>query len=555
MSLSFDVQNILVLLVGFIGMIYGLIVYSGNKTNKTNIWFFLFVLSVAFWSISMFFFRSSIDVPNAIFWARILYLSATFIPACFLGFSYIFPEDKTFLSSWKNYLIFIPFALVAVLSLLPNVLILNVNIFTGKEKEIIFNKPFYVFYSAYINIYFGWNYFILIKKYFKSSGVVKTQLAYIIIGTLVSTLIGVTTNLLLPTFGIFALNWVGQVGLIVMLTTIFYAILKHHLFDIKIIATEILTFIVWIVLLVQFILADTLQAKFLGLSLLSFVSIFGVLLVKSVIKEVRAREKIEELATKLEFANLRLKQLDEAKSDFLSIASHQLRTPLTAIKGYASMILEGSYGKISATTKSAVDKIFQSSQRLVLIIGDFLDISHIEQGTMQYDFAALDVKELAKGLTDEFKATIESSIDKSQALKISFEADEKENFSVNADRNKIRQVVSNLIDNSIKYTPAGFVKVNLSKIAENGNVLLKIEDSGIGISAETMPNLFKKFGRAKSLSSAFANGSGLGLYVAKEIIKAHKGKIWAESEGEGKGSKFFVELGMLDILPSVAFIC
>jgi len=293
---------------------------------------------------------------------------------------------------------------------------------------------------------------------------------------------------------------------------------------------------------VKIFLVDNNKEKIIDAGFLVYVSIFGIFLIRSVLKEVRAREKIEELATKLEFANLRLKQLDEAKSDFLSIASHQLRTPLTAIKGYASMILEGSYGKISETTKSAVDKIFQSSQRLVLIIGDFLDISHIEQGTMQYDFAALDVRELAKGLTDEFKATIESSTDKSKALKISFEADEKENFSVNADRNKIRQVVSNLIDNSIKYTPEGFVKVSLSKVSENGNVLLKIDDSGIGISAETMPNLFKKFGRAKSLSSAYANGSGLGLYVAKEIIKAHKGKIWAESEGEGKGSKFFVEL-------------
>lgn len=542
MSLSFDVQNILVLLVGFVGMIYGLIVYSGNKKNKTNIWFFLFVLSVAFWSISMFFFRSSADVLGAISWAKILYLSATVIPACFLGFSYIFPEDKPFLKSWKNYLIFIPFVFIAVMSLLPDVLIKSVNIIPGKEKEIIFNKPIYALYSLYINIYFGWNYVVLIKKYFKSSGIIKTQLAYIIIGTLVSTLVGVTTNLLLPTFGIFSLNWVGQVGLIVMLTTIFYAILKHHLFDIKIIAAEILTFVVWIVLLIQFILADTLQAKFMGLSLLIFVGIFGVLLVKSVIKEVRAREQIEELATKLEFANLRLKQLDEAKSDFLSIASHQLRTPLTAIKGYASMILEGSYGKISETAKGAVDKIFQSSQRLVLIIGDFLDISHIEQGTMQYDFAPLDVKELTKSLTDEFKATIESSKEKSKVLKISFEADEKENFNISADRNKIRQVISNLIDNSIKYTPSGFIKISLSKVSENGNVLLKIEDSGIGISAETMPNLFKKFGRAKSLSSIYASGSGLGLYVAKEIIKAHKGKIWVESEGEGKGSKFFVEL-------------
>lgn len=542
MSLSFDVQNILVLLAGFTGIVYGLIIYSGNKKNQTNLWFFLFVLFVALWCISMFFFRSATEVISAILWARILYLSAAITPVCFLGFSYIFPEDKNFLKSWKNYLVFIPFIFIAVISLLPDALIKSVNIISGKEKEIIFNKLFYTLYVLYINIYFGWNYVILIKKYFKSSGIIKTQLAYIIIGTLVSTLIGLTTNLLLPTFGIFALNWVGQVGIIVLLTTIFYSILKHHLFDIKIIATEILTFAVWVIILVQFILASALQEKIIGLGLLSFVSIFGVLLVKSVLKEVRAREEIEELATKLEFANLRLKQLDEAKSDFLSIASHQLRTPLTAIKGYASMILEGSYGKISETAKSAVDKIFQSSQRLVLIIGDFLDISHIEQGTMQYDFAPLDVKELAKSLADEFRATIESSKEKSKVLKINFEADEKENFSISADRNKIRQVISNLIDNSIKYTPSGFVKVSLSKISESKNILLKIEDSGIGISAETMPNLFKKFGRAKSLSSAYANGSGLGLYVAKEIIKVHKGKIWAESEGEGKGSRFFVEL-------------
>ena len=300
----------------------------------------------------MFFFRSAAEILNAVLWARILYLSAAITPVCFLGFSYIFPEDKPFLKSWKNYLIFIPFVFIAIISLLPDALIKSVNIIPGKEKEIIFNRLFYTLYVLYINIYFGWNYVILIKKYFKSSGIIKTQLAYIIIGTLVSTLIGLTTNLLLPTFGIFALNWVGQIGIIVLLTTIFYAILKHHLFDVKIIATEILTFIVWVIIFVQFILANTMQEKIIGLGLLSFVSVFGILLVKSVIKEVRAREEIEELATKLEFANLRLKQLDEAKSDFLSIASHQLRTPLTAIKGYASMILEGSYGKISKRQKA-----------------------------------------------------------------------------------------------------------------------------------------------------------------------------------------------------------
>ena len=115
-------------------------------------------------------------------------------------------------------------------SLLPEFLVKSINIIPNKEKEIIFNKPVYVLYSLYINIYFMLNYIVLIKKYFKYSGIIKTQLTYIITGTLISTLIGLVTNLLLPTFGIFALNWVGQVGLIVMLTTIFYAILKHRLF-------------------------------------------------------------------------------------------------------------------------------------------------------------------------------------------------------------------------------------------------------------------------------------------------------------------------------------
>lgn len=542
--LSFDIQNILVLFVGFIGIVYGLIVRSGDKKNKANAWFFVFVLSVAFWSISMFFFRSAESVSGAIFWSKILYLSATIIPACFLGFSYTFPENEVFLRLRKNYLIFLPFIIIAIITLLPDFLIKSINIIPNKEKEIIFNKPVYVLYSLYINIYFIWNYIVLIKKYFKLNGIVKTQLSYIIIGTFVSTLIGLTTNLLLPALGIFALNWVGQVGLVVMLTTIFYVIFKHHLFNIKIITAEILTFIIWISVLAQFILAKTVQEKFIGLGLLLFVAIFGIFLIRSVLKEVRAREEVEELVEKLEFANLRLKQLDEAKSDFISIASHQLRTPLTAIKGYASMILEGSYGKMTKKTTETVDKIFQSSQRLVSIIGDFLDISHIEQGTMNYDFSDFDMKELVKTLIDEFSLMLDSSSNKIKKIKLELFFDEKENYLINADRNKIRQVVSNLIDNSIKYTPTGFVKIFLSKFpqAESDSVLLKIEDSGVGMSEETLSNIFKKFSRAKGFSSLYANGSGLGLYVAKEIVAAHKGKIWAESDGEGRGSRFFLEL-------------
>ena len=520
-------------------LVFGLafFIFLVNFRSKVNLYFTFFAFLIGSWLTGSYFLINSCgNDNNIIFWDRLIYIFVVFIPAVTYHFSVVFTgkEKQKKIFTIALYLISFSFLILS-------------------KSDYFLSGVFHYKYGCHLQSGFLHNLFIVffgvaialalfnLFKYYKitDNEVKKVQAFFIFLALFILATLG--SLAFLPAYNISVYPIVYFSGFITA-GIIAYAILKHRLFNIKTIAAELFTFALWIAILVKIFLVDNNKEKIIDAGFLVYVSIFGIFLIRSVLKEVRAREKIEELATKLEFANLRLKQLDEAKSDFLSIASHQLRTPLTAIKGYASMILEGSYGKISETTKSAVDKIFQSSQRLVLIIGDFLDISHIEQGTMQYDFAALDVRELAKGLTDEFKATIESSTDKSKALKISFEADEKENFSVNADRNKIRQVVSNLIDNSIKYTPAGFVKVSLSKIAENGNVLLKIEDSGIGISAETMPNLFKKFGRARSLSSAYANGSGLGLYVAKEIIKAHKGKIWAESEGEGKGSKFFVEL-------------
>ncbi|MEK6830532.1 MAG: histidine kinase dimerization/phospho-acceptor domain-containing protein, partial [Nanoarchaeota archaeon] len=131
---------------------------------------------------------------------------------------------------------------------------------------------------------------------------------------------------------------------------------------------------------------------------------FGTLLIRSVLKEIKTREQMEKLAGELGVANEKLKQLDQAKTEFISIASHQLRSPLTAIKGYSSMIIEGSYGAISEKVKETINKIFVSSNRLVSIIGDFLDVSRIELGKMQYEFTDFDIREMVQNLVEEFKA-------------------------------------------------------------------------------------------------------------------------------------------------------
>ena len=210
-------------------------------------------------------------------------------------------------------------------------------------------------------------------------------------------------------------------------------------------------------------------------------------------------------------------------------------------------MLEGSYGKVPEKMKDPLSKLFRSSERMVIMVGDFLNVSRIERGKIDYEFSKFDLKKLTQELFEEFK--LKMSEDKKADPKLYFDTDVKGEVMINADEGKIKQVLSNLIDNSIKYTPThigghGFVKIIFS-LPEGKNVaLIAIKDSGAGMSEETVNKIFEKFNRAKDASKFNTEGSGLGLYVAKEFIKKHNGRLWAESAGEGKGSTFFVELPM-----------
>lgn len=257
-------------------------------------------------------------------------------------------------------------------------------------------------------------------------------------------------------------------------------------------------------------------------SITSFINVIAVALDKSILyQQIRA-------------ANEKLRELDRQKTEFVSIASHQLRSPLTAIKGYSSMILENSYGELSEKLRQPVQNIFDASQRLVTIIEDFLNVTRIELGKMKYDFVALNWRDLAEKVVSELRPTIEK-----KGLAIDFSAGEG-NYMVNADMGKLSQIISNIIDNAVKYTPAGAIHVSMEQ--SGPTVRLIIRDTGVGIPAETLPKLFEKFVRADDAGKVNYSGTGLGLYVAKQMVEAHKGKIWAESAGSGKGSSFFVEL-------------
>jgi signal transduction histidine kinase len=252
---------------------------------------------------------------------------------------------------------------------------------------------------------------------------------------------------------------------------------------------------------------------------------------------VTLQKEVDKATRELRAANARLKKLDEAKSDFISIASHQLRTPLTVIKGYISMMLEGSFGQLTEKEIESLHKVYESNQRLINLVEDLLNISRIESGRIQYNWEKSQLEDLVASVVDEISQNA-----KKKKLYLDFVKPEKVLPVVEMDKDKLRQVFMNLVDNAVKYTDKGGIRVSVMTESKNKNILVKVTDTGMGIDKSELPNLFQKFSRGKGMSRVHTEGTGLGLYVAKEMIKAHGGKIWAESLGKERGSTFYVSL-------------
>lgn len=243
------------------------------------------------------------------------------------------------------------------------------------------------------------------------------------------------------------------------------------------------------------------------------------------------KEQVESATADLRAANKRLSDLDRIKSDFISIASHKLRTPLTVIKGYVSMILDGSFGRVPKNQKEALEKVFVSNERMVRLVDNLLEVYHIDSNKMKFNWQSIVLTDLASMIVNEFMASA-----KKKSLTLDFILPKGELPTVRADQEKIREVIINLLDNAIKYTAQGGIKVKLEQI--NHDVVFSCSDTGVGIRPEDISKLFQKFSRAPGISLIDTESTGIGLYVAKRIIGLHGGRIWAESAGENKGSRF-----------------
>jgi len=501
--------------------------YSWLKTkNRESFIFFLFTVAISLVSFLTFFLYFSCgDEGRAIFLDKLLYIPGIFIPVLIYHFSLEFCKEKNIK---LRRLLYVGYFFSFIFACLTQTNYFVKGIFNYQWGCHTVAQIGHNFWVALVFPYVLLALFVLFKKAkelhkFDNE---RFQIIYVAIGIIFFLPYGLE---ILPAYKI-SIYPFGYLALPLFALIVSYTITEKQLFA-PTLATHILVSAI-LIFLFTFIMFPQMEIEFgiVGrLVFFIFIAFLCFLLLRYSSQEAKRQEELQR-------AYSELKTLDDAKTEFLSIASHQLRTPLTAIMGYASMLKEGVYGKIPEKAQKAIDYIHQSSVRMIGLVNDLLNVSRIQTGKVQLKLEDVLIESLIQESIEDVKLLAQQ-----KNLFISFEKPAQPLPMIKADREKLKQIIINLLDNAIRYTDKGGITVKCQK-TETNNCLISISDTGQGMELDEINKLFKSFSRGKAGLSTHTQGTGLGLYTAKKFIELHNGKIWAESEGHNKGSTFYIEL-------------
>ncbi len=715
-----NLEGFLLLCISVPNIALGALILLRNTSDKSNVFFALFAFAAGLWTLGLAGFEFADSDTTALRWAQLYYLAAAIIPLAFAGFSLFFTGVVKKIKPVHIWLA-MPTLLISTMILFFPELLGDQIVYRDWGKEVILNWVGYSLYTIYFVVLTLFAFIVLVRGYIGSSGLKRYYYQYLFSGFVLAFGVGMLFNLILPAFGNYQYIWVGPLSTLFYTSFVTYAIVKHRLFDIKLViarsvayALSIASLIITYSLLSFFVLSRfteidinrSSESYWLNIGLLVLVAatfpyikhffdritnkIFyrdtyetsafldklnqvlisevslNTLLVHSATtiaenlksefgqfavgvsdkqewryagthhsKKLEAltteskQAKLQELpwkvvitdqlddryqslkkilqnnnvailiqlavhpddkskntsmlalgprksgnpyskqdirlleiitselviaienslryeeiakfnetlkgevddATKqLRRTNEKLKAMDETKDEFISMASHQLRTPLTSVKGYLSMVIEGDAGELNEQQEKLLKQAFFSSQRMVYLISDLLNVSRLRTGKFLIEPSETSLPDIIEGELDQLRETAEV-----RGLTLKF--DRPDNFPVvMLDETKIRQVIMNFLDNAIYYSTAGGdVVVELENRPKT--IELRIIDSGIGVPRSQQHQLFSKFYRAENARRARPDGTGLGLFMAKKVVIAHGGAIIFKSV-EGSGSTF-----------------
>jgi signal transduction histidine kinase len=530
MNTLFIFHNLDLLSVGFAvtaTVVLGFAVYFNNPksiTNKALLWF---ALVTAVWG-TVNYLNYQTQNPTYVLWLiRLVMFFAAWQAYTIFLFMYVFPRENVSLPILVRHYLIPTVIITSILTLTPFVFS-GINLAPpGQVSQPIPNWGIVIFGIVTVSLVIS-GIVLFLRKFFTATPDDRQRFWFILIGSgLMFLLIIVFNFIAVVIFNTTRFIPLGALFVFPFIAFTSYAILKHRLFNVRAVWAGILVFLLAMASFSEVILARELALIIYRSSILILVLVFGVLLIRGIMREVEQKEQ-------LEIINKKLEELNRLKSEFLSFASHQVKAPMAVVKGYAELIYEG-IENVPEQAKDFAKKIKESVDNLLVLIEEFMDYRRIEEGKIEFNFEKLDIISLIREMVEKLKLLATE-----KNLSLDFES-KFDSLVINVDKLRFSQVIQNLIDNAIKYTKEGWVKVKVDQ--KDNEVLISVSDSGVGMSKELQEKLFGQFVRDPSIKKEI-RGTGLGLYIAKHIIEAHKGKIWAESEGIGKGSTFYIKLPM-----------
>ncbi len=561
-------------IISLLTLIFGIRVLLADRKSVINRAFAIFSVLTVMWLIIDFStYEQSLADYQTILW-KIIFLVIILMVFSLTYFINYFPRTYINFSSLGKIIIFSITIIIAVLSLLPN-FIVDYAYMQDYGSNFQQGKYFIVF-VLYVSILSIFILIALINKFIKSRGQERQQLKYLLYGLLVFVLLNLSFNMFIPMITkTFLLARIGSYSSIIFVGFLAYAILKTHLFNIRIILTESAVVIIDVILTVQIFTSHSTMEALLRAMFAVFVFYGSYILVRSVRREIKFRQELQVMTEQLARANEHLKELDAMKTEFVSLASHELLTPVSAIEGYLSMLLDEHMAKVEdPTAQKYMDRVYSSAKRLARLVTDMLNVSRIEEGRLLVEKKEIDLSKLINEVIEEIKFKAEEN-----KQKIVFE--NPDGWNTFGDPDKLKEVVLNVIGNSIKYSKnPGTITIKIEKVptarvAEkwkkvedeikarplddqeaiksavdehfhalvgSQQLIISVQDQGIGIPKEELPRLFKKFHRVGDYTTAESQGTGLGLYISRALVELHHGRIWAESEGPSHGSTFTFSL-------------
>ena len=534
----------------FTSFLMGLLVYLKDRKNNLNRSWFVFSVFVASWSILLYFVTSAKTEAEALSWQYLLDIFALGIPVAYFYFIVNFLDLKISRAfSWAIFGITLNLAYFSTTTFFKIGIVKKFTFFWVDTGPYYFIFP--VFFLSLI-LYALW---FLVSAYHQNKNNItrREQIKYQIIAGIVG-FVGGVVNFLPQLFNVFPF---GSHVILVYISLVSYLILKYRLFNVKLILVEIALILLNFFLFANIFLSKVTAILLINILLFASILFLSIFLIRGIYKDIRDREKIQVLVNDMAKANKRLLALEQQKTEFVSIASHQLRTPMTVIKGYASMVLEGAFGTLPAGAKDAMDKLYKSSQKIVVLIEDLLTVSRIEQGRGMPIFEIINFVDFIRELLVPLAVEVRSA-----GLRLSFIATERsERTLVPLDKKKFEQAFKHLIDNALKYTKApGSVSIAISSDEGNHRISLSISDTGAGMTEEQIKTIMEKSTlesearegflqnsprddkKNKEVRGSIIQNTGIGLYIAQEIINAHYGSLRVESGGVDQGTTVIIEL-------------